>query len=75
MKAIFVAKGLCKSGTPLTVVTNDRDLRIRLRGVAGDSRSVCVLDRADVIQLLSLECIEEFCFGECNNVHCETWRK
>lgn len=48
------AKSLGKSGAPLTVVTNDRDLRIRLRGVAGDSGSVSVLDRADIIQLLTL---------------------
>ena len=48
------AKRMGGSDAPLTVVTCDRDLRIRLRGAAGDSGNIRVMDRADLIELLSL---------------------
>ncbi len=44
---------------PLTVVTNDRDLRIRLRGAAGDHENISVIDRNDLIGLLSLKLKED----------------
>lgn len=48
------AKRVGRLDIPLTVVTGDRDLRIRLRGAAGDRGNINVMDRYGLIKLLSL---------------------